>query len=273
MSNREFYYEVIEIEESIISFVKSRLEQGEELISSANGEDFSAKHMAWVKSFSSVIDVIDSKGGDYSNSLTSRWYEAQWYGGNSPKDKYEQSIVFGQYLAVVHSLLLGKVKVVKSKLNTLNSNSIFHRRDLLHQSNLVFVLMPFTEKWSDYIWNKQIKPTVQGIEGSSLICKRADDLFGHDVMQDIYESIVTASIIIADITNKNANVFYELGIAHSFGKDVILLSQGTEHIPFDLNRYRHCIYSNDGPGYEILNKYIPKAITDILSGKRRDQEA
>jgi hypothetical protein len=271
MATGEYEYEIIDVDDAIINFVKSRLEEGENLITTANEEDFSAEHMAWVKSFSSVIDVVDPKGEDYSNSLSSRWHAARWYGGNSPKDKYEQSIVFGQYLAIVRSLLLGKVKVVKSKLNKFHSTSIFHRRELLPQSNLVFVLMPFTESWSDYIWNKQIKSIVQAIEGTSLICKRADDLFGHDVMQDIYESIVTAAIIIADITNKNANVFYELGIAHSFGKDVILLSQGTEHIPFDLNRYRHCIYSNDGPGYEILNRYIPKAIKDILSGQHRDR--
>lgn len=271
MAIGEYEYEIIDIDEKIIQFVQSRLEEGKELITTANGEGFSSEHMAWVKSFSSVIDVVDPKGEDYSGSLTSRWHDARWYGGNSPKDKYEQSIVFGQYLAVVRSILLGKVKVVKSKFNKFHSNSIFHRRELLPQSNLVFVLMPFTENWSDYIWSKQIKPIVQGIDGASLICKRADELFGHDVMQDIYESIVTASIIIADITNKNANVFYELGIAHSFGKDVILLSQGTEHIPFDLNRYRHCIYSNDGPGYEILNKYIPKAIKDILSGQDKER--
>ena len=267
MAIDEYEYEVIDVDKKIIQFIQSKLEEGKEVIATANIEEFSAEHMALIKSFSSIIDVVDPKGLDYSNSLASRWYDASWYEGNKPKNKYEQSIVFGQYLAVVQSISFGKVKVVKSKLNKFHSNSIFHRRELLPQSNLVFVLMPFTEDWSDYIWNKQIKHIVQGIEGASLVCKRADDLFGHDVMEDIYESIVTASIIIADITNKNANVFYELGIAHSFGKDVILLSQGTEHIPFDLNRYRHCIYSNDGPGYEKLNSYITNAIKEILSGQ------
>ena len=263
-----YKYKIIDIEPSIISHIKSRLEENKELIKSASEGNYSASHSAFVLSFSSVIDIIDPYGEDYSDSLTGKWHYAQWCSGHDPKNDKEFSIVFGQYLAVVKSLLIGKAKVIESKQDNFTSNSIFHKRNLQMQDNLVFVLMPFTENWSDYIWNKQIKPLVQGIKIKPLVCKRADDLFGHDVMQDIYESIVTSSIIIADITGRNANVFYELGIAHSFGKDVILLSQGTEHIPFDLNRYRHCIYSNDGPGYEILAKYIPKAITDILTDKK-----
>lgn len=104
------------------------------------------------------------------------------------------------------------------------------------------------------------------------ICKRADDLYGRDVMQDVYESILTSSVVIADITNRNANVFYELGIAHSLGKEVILLAQGSEHIPFDLNRFRHCIYSNDGDGYRELRIYIPEAIRDIFSKRNMNSK-
>ena len=140
------------------------------------------------------------------------------------------------------------------------SECVFHRRAIHVQDNLVFVLMPFTEKWSDYVWREEIKPTVESIESVSFVCRRADDLFGHDVMQDVYESIVAARIVIAEVTNRNPNVFYELGMAHTLGKDVILLSQGTEHIPFDLNRFRHCIYSNDGPGYKILRSYLISAL-------------
>ncbi|WP_083842821.1 helix-turn-helix domain-containing protein [Schlesneria paludicola] len=140
----------------------------------------------------------------------------------------------------------------------------FHKRELEPEDDLVFVLMPFTEPWSDYIWKEEIKPIVTGIDDHPLRCLRADDLFGHDVMIDIYESIAAARIVIADITGRNANVFYELGIAHTLGKDVILLAQGTVHIPFDLLRFRHCIYSNDGPGYKILRKYLQNSIRGIL---------
>ena len=80
-----------------------------------------------------------------------------------------------------------------------------------------------------------------------------------------------ARIVIADITGRNANVFYELGMAHAFGKDVILLSQNEEYIPFDLNRFRHCIYSNDGPGYEKLSTFLGGAISSILERQPSQQ--
>ena len=141
---------------------------------------------------------------------------------------------------------------------------LFNRRIIAPDDSLVFTLMPFTASWSEYVWRKEIKTIVENIPGYNLRCMRADDLYGADVMQDIYESIVSARIVIADITGRNANVFYELGIAHTIGKEVILLAQGTEHIPFDLTRFRHCIYSNDGSGYQVLRGYIPEAIKSIL---------
>ena len=215
--------------------------------------------MAWVKSFASIIESIDPHGGDFDGSLASRWYQSKWVGAKFPVDDQEHAHVFANYLAVVNSLLSGKVKVVRGRNGQPGQNP-FGVDDVTPEDDLVFVLMPFTESWSDYIWKEEIKPAVAqaGLRG-----RRADDLFGQDVMKDVFRSIVAASIIIADVTKKNANVFYELGIAHSCGKDVILLSQGTQFIPFDLNRFRHCIYSNDGPGYANLRKYLSNALRRI----------
>lgn len=156
----------------------------------------------------------------------------------------------------------------QESMTSMSHLPVFHRRSVPLEQDLVFVLMPFTESWSQYIWKEEIQKSVHQYQSAKLRCMRADDLFGHDVMIDIYESIAKARIVIADITNRNANVFYELGIAHSLGKDVILLSQGTDHIPFDLLRFRHCIYSNDGPGYKTLREYLPKAIESILENEK-----
>ncbi|MBU4009405.1 MAG: hypothetical protein KJ882_01460, partial [Proteobacteria bacterium] len=69
---------------------------------------------------------------------------------------------------------------------------IFHRRSVPHEQDLVFVLMPFTESWSEYIWKEEIQKSVHQYQSTKLRCMRADDLFGHDVMIDIYESITKA---------------------------------------------------------------------------------
>jgi len=158
-----------------------------------------------------------------------------------------------------------KINKMNDSINNSNSPAIFHKKKLFLKDNLVFTLMPFSENWSDYIWQEVIRPTVENIPNLNLQCIRADDIYGQDIMQDVYEHIYTSCIVIADITDRNSNVFYELGIAHTLGKEVVLLSQAKEHIPFDLIRFRHCIYSNDGPGYKILQKYIINSINSIFS--------
>lgn len=109
--------------------------------------------------------------------------------------------------------------------------------------------MPFQEAWSDRIWQRVVLPTLKDLNVKGV---RADDLYGHDVMEDIWEMIMRSEYVITDITGRNANGFYELGIAHALGKKVILLTQSTKDIPFDLHRYRHITYEDNVDGAEVL---------------------
>lgn len=145
--------------------------------------------------------------------------------------------------------------------NKMIVNPIFNSRDTKSQSK-IFVLMPFTLEWSDRIWKKIIKPTIEGI---GIPVNRADDFYGNDLMEDIWTEILTSDIIIADITNRNPNVFYELGIAHTIGKKVILLTQDVKDIPVDLNRFRHIVYKDNFDGYEILKEQLIATIKSILT--------
>lgn len=120
---------------------------------------------------------------------------------------------------------------------------------------LCFVLMPFGESWSNRLWKKQIQPIVTECGYHPV---RADELYGKDIVEDIWKSINQASVIIADITNRNPNVFYELGMAHTIGKRVILLSQEIEGIPFDINRFRIICYEDNIDGLETLQAELPK---------------
>jgi len=219
----------------------------------------------WINSFESIINFIDPYGTPKSGSLKQQWTDAFYTHEDKSFYSTDSHIYFAQKLGVIKSLLFGKAKITLPESEKYISKCIFHKRDLPPQSNLVFVLMPFIESWSDEIWHEVIKPSIHSIKFAPLVCKRADDLFGVDVMQDIYESILTARIIIAEITGRNANVFYELGISHSLGKDVILLSQGATHIPFDLNRFRHCIYENSTEGHVKVKNYLEDSIKEILS--------
>jgi len=140
----------------------------------------------------------------------------------------------------------------------------FISRDTKIEAKTAFILMPFRESWSDRIWQKIVKPTMDAIGYSTM---RADDLYGHDIMEDIWKRINKSSIIIADITGRNPNVFYELGIAHCIGKDVILLTQSVADIPFDLNRYRHIVYQDNLDGYDLLKSGLVNTVHEIETSR------
>lgn len=224
-----------------------------------------SRYGRWFYSIEPLIYQLDPNGEDSSVCLAGAWSRANRFGTNQAPSFYGEYIVaLNRMVGVLNSLLSGHALRYQKEQNASSSASCFYTRPVSQQDNLVFVLMPFTENWSDVVWKEVIKNKIESIQGVSLNCRRADDLFGQDVMKDIYESIVAARIVIADITGKNANVFYELGMAHAFGKDVILLSQSEEHIPFDLNRFRHCIYSDDAAGYQKLTEFLEGSVKSIL---------
>lgn len=272
----DYEYEFRDVPPVVRSRVADLVREGEQLLAE-NPLGLSPGQGVWMSHVESIIAGLDPHARAMSDSIGERWRTSKWYlRYSSPKTPQEEAVVFGQLVGVARSVTTDQIRVCKPNnedqfINA--STSLFYRRRIRKQDNLVFVLMPFSEGWSDYIWRKQIKPIVEANGGASLVCKRADDLFGPDVMQDTFESIASARIVIAEVTGRNANVFYELGIAHTLGKDVILLAQGAMHIPFDLNRYRHCIYSNDGPGYEILREYLPRSINNLLGFSPQDEEA
>ncbi len=118
----------------------------------------------------------------------------------------------------------------------------------------VFVLMPFGEEYSDGLYGA-IKELCKEV---SLKVMRADDFMNPGViMEDIWEGIQKAGIIIADITTHNPNVFYELGIAHTIGKEVILI-RGVkgEKSPFDIISRRYLEYNHMNM-YEFKSKLKP----------------
>ena len=84
-------------------------------------------------------------------------------------------------------------------------------------------------------------------------CQRGDDIWVNDhVLDDVINLIWRAQIVIADLTIRNPNVFYEAGIAHTLGRDVIQIVQSTDDIPFDLQAIRSVAYQNNPEGLRRL---------------------
>lgn len=126
--------------------------------------------------------------------------------------------------------------------------------------NLVSLMMPFSREFD------QVHASVRAaIEALGHRCERADNFWQHaHIMQDIVELICTSSVVICDLSTKNANVFYEAGIAHSLGKEVILITQSIEDVPFDLRALRCVTYLNNGEGCQRLAADISARLQHVM---------
>ena len=106
-------------------------------------------------------------------------------------------------------------------------------------NNDAFVLMPFSESLSE-VYDFLIKGSLESV---GYIVKRADDIKSQrNILEDIIKEIINSDLIVADLTDSNPNVYYELGIAHALGKNVVLITQEIEELPFDLRSYRVISY-------------------------------
>ncbi|MFB1298609.1 hypothetical protein ACAG24_024165 [Mycobacterium sp. pW049] len=127
-----------------------------------------------------------------------------------------------------------------------------------------FVLMPFSPQRRNEIYEEYIKRPLVAELG--IPCRRADDFYSsRQIMGDIWDAINRAKLIVADLSDKNANVFYELGMAHVLGKSVILVAERHDDIPFDLQGIRTIIYGDSPSGWKRLAKEIVEYARPLVS--------
>ncbi len=124
----------------------------------------------------------------------------------------------------------------------------------------VFMIMPFANEMLPIY--EDVRNVVESL---GLKIFRGDDFFTrHAIMTEIWSATYHAKLIIADCTGKNANVLYELGIAHTLGKLTILLAQDEADVPFDLRHLRHIVYKRTAAGMRKFKRELGDAISAIL---------
>ncbi|WP_155937431.1 hypothetical protein, partial [Methanoculleus sp. MH98A] len=108
----------------------------------------------------------------------------------------------------------------------------------------VSVMMPFSKDFQGVY--DAIRSACASADFNS---RRVDEVWNNsEIVQDIFELIFTSAIVIADFSQRNPNVFYEVGIAHTLGKEVIPIAQNEGDIPFDLHHHRVLLYHNNNEG-------------------------
>ena len=126
-------------------------------------------------------------------------------------------------------------------------------------NRLVAVMMPFAGFDSVY---QSIR---SACSGAGLNCLRADDIWENSsIIQDIFSLIYRAQIVVVDFSNKNPNVMYETGIAHTLGKTVVPIAQSKQDIPSDMVHHRALIYHNNGEGLEHLERELTEKLRNTI---------
>jgi hypothetical protein len=127
------------------------------------------------------------------------------------------------------------------------------------EDGLVSVMMPFDSSF-DAVYR-----TIQGSAVAvGMALQRVDNIWEDSaIIQDVVSLIDRSKVVICDCTGKNSNVFYEIGIAHTLGREVILITQSANDIPFDLRHLRYIPYSNTRAGLLLLQTQLQARVSDI----------
>jgi hypothetical protein len=132
-----------------------------------------------------------------------------------------------------------------------------------------FVMQPFAPPHGEY-YEKIFRPA---IEKTKLQAVRADaEIFATGkIIDQVWRGINAAKVLVAELSTRNPNVFYELGLAHALQKPVVLVSSNEPDVPFDLQHIRVIYYDVNDPFWGT--KLIDKIAENILSALTNPEEA
>jgi hypothetical protein len=128
------------------------------------------------------------------------------------------------------------------------------------------MMMPFGN-WFDRYYQEIYLPAIKDAGFEPV---RADELFhAGSVVEQIWEQIEKATVLLADLTDKNPNVFYELGLAHAARKPVVFTSGKVDDVPFDLRHLRVIIYDVREPTWA---ERLRRSITEHLKNAKAEPD-
>ena len=126
-----------------------------------------------------------------------------------------------------------------------------------------FVIMPYDDTF-DELYKEFIVAVLSGV---GFTVTRADKVISSaSIMANIIRGIKESCIVVADLTGGNANVYYELGLAHALHKPVIHLSQDVDGLPFDISGHRVISYSTHFSAMEEAKKDLANAAAGVSTG-------
>lgn len=137
-----------------------------------------------------------------------------------------------------------------------------------HQQRPSFLAMPY-----GFAWFEPVKAKIlAAAEAESFHCQVSKDMSnpGH-ILDQIWTEIRKSEVVIADVTAGNCNVYYEVGLAHALGKDIIFVTQDTAPLPFDVMTSRLIRYDIDH--LDDLEAQVRKAFAAVAPRYKFDQKS
>lgn len=160
--------------------------------------------------------------------------------------------------SAIHHIRKGQIQIAFSSEKKITVKDIVVKA----RKPKAFIVMQFSEEYNQ-LYQEVIKPVC---EKFGLECERADEFYtATPIIKDIINSIKVSSVIIAEITPDNPNVFYEVGYAHAIEKPTILLcDRKREKLPFDISGFRTLFYENSIAGKSAVEKNLQKFLENIF---------
>ena len=210
-----------------------------------------------------LLRSLDFKDDDYEgNSLqvlsklisesTSNLYEIERFIESKKAQLNRPVRAVSEFISTVQSIAPERVITF--------APDVFRVPDKPVETNVLSVMMPFESRfYSTYTAIRNVCAKL-GID-----CKRADDIWDNSILiQDVFDLIFTSRAVITDFTDRNPNVFYETGVAHTLGKLVIPITQSASDIPFDLRHHRALQYLPNAEGLLKLESDLEKKLVKVF---------
>jgi len=151
--------------------------------------------------------------------------------------------------------------LLEDSLVAIPSPTVFNLPQGGPEPDRISVMMPFGAAF-DPVWNALKASAAEG----GWTCQRADDIWQDSVViNDVVGLIACSKVVICDLTGRNANVFYETGIAHTLGREVILITQSEHDVPFDLTHHRYVKYLANSEGLAKLTATLVPRVHTLMS--------
>jgi len=111
-------------------------------------------------------------------------------------------------------------------------------------------------------WLPDVQRTIEAAAPNFRCALSVDNAEPGNIMNQVWRDIRRAEVVVADLTDKNPNVFYEMGLAHALGKTTIIIKQkAAPPVPFDLRNYRHFEYDTSDLG--ALKNWLDGAFRSV----------